>query len=236
LKVLRIVPLAVFIVGIAALAVTLACGSDEAPAPTATPTQEPPTETPTATATATSTPSPTPSPTPYNGAIARLKLHRFGIDAPIEEMAINGRGELDTPKRENTDVAWYYIFDKPGRVNPDNTGWLAFGGLSKLPTKGNAVFSAHVYYHDVPAPFQKLAQSQVGDDITVQMEDGRQYKYKVLRKDRYNRETIDMEKVIWPKDKPADNEWLTMITCGGALDSTGQEYVDRDVIIAERVD
>jgi hypothetical protein len=193
--------------------------------PTNSPTQRP-----------TNTPTVPPTPTPYNGAVKRFKIAKFGVDAPIEELAINARGELDTPKAENTGVAWYYIYDKPGRTNPDNRGWVDIGGQKELPKKGNAVFSAHVYYHSIPAPFQRLAQAKEGDEIRVTMEDGREYVYKVISNKRYHRDTIPMENILWPKEKPAEKEWLTAITCGGELDSTGQEYVSRDVIVAERVE
>ena len=231
--------------GAGAFITTVACGSDDKK-PTATATQalqveatQTPTATTTSTATArpTNTPSPTPSPTPYNGSISRLKIPKFGVDAPIEELAINSRGELDTPRNENKNVAWYYLYDKPGRVNPDNlAGWASFGDTKKATIKGNAIFAAHIYYHNTPAPFVSLARAAIGDDVSIVMEDGREYKYKIILKNRYNRDAIDMAQVIWPKAKPEDKEWLTMITCGGALDATGQEYVDRDVVVAERVE
>ena len=236
-------PLALFIVGCVSFLVAVACGGDDAKPATPAPTQEQaaatdtPTTTNTATPRPTSTSTPTPSPTPYNGAVRKLKIPKFNVDAPIEELAVNSRGELDTPHNENKDVAWYYIYDKPGRVNQDNlAGWSTFGQYKQPPAKGNAIFSGHIYYHDIPAPFVSLSRTAIGDDVSVVMEDGREYKYKVIQKNRYNRDTIDMGQVIWPKSKPEDKEWLTMITCGGALDSTGQEYVDRDVVIAERVE
>jgi len=165
----------------------------------------------------------------------RLRVPRLGIDAPIENLAINTAGELDTPKAENTNVGWYFIYDKPGRLNPDNRGWIDWGGKTQLNGfLGNAVFSAHVYYHNVPAPFQRLAQSQDGDEVIVTMEDGREYTYTVFSNERYHRDTIDMGAVIWPKEKPDNEEWITLITCGGELDSTGQEYLSRDVILAKR--
>jgi len=166
------------------------------------------------TATATATPSPTP--TPFNGRVARLKIPKLKVDAPIEELGVNSRNEMETPKAENTNVGWYTLWDKPG-----------FGG--------NALFSAHVYYRSIPAPFQKLASSVAGDEISVVMENGAEYTYKVVSNKRYHRDTIPMGDIIWPPNKPKDAEWITMITCGGQLDSTGQEYIDRDVIVAERV-
>ncbi len=215
MKFVRTVSLAVFALGAILLVAGVACsGGDDDKKEESTPA---PTEAATNTATPTNTPPPTPTatPTPFNGKVARLKIPRFNVDAPIEELAINSRNELDTPKDTNRSVGWYYIYDKPG-----------FGG--------NALFSAHVYYHSIPAPFVSLAKSAVGDKITVQMENGTEYTYSVISNKRYNRDTIDMGAIIWPTEKADYDEWITLITCGGELDSTGQEYISRDVIVAKR--
>lgn len=174
------------------------------------------TETRTATRMSTPTPTATPTPTPFAGPIARLKIPRFGVDAPIEELAINEKNELDTPKAENTAVGWYYIYDRPG--------W-----------GGNAVFSAHVYYNNQPAPFVNLARAVEGDEVVVQMANGAEYVYRVISNTRYHRDTIPMGEIIWPSNRPPDKEWVTLITCGGQLDASGWEYLERDVIVAERV-
>ncbi|MGE0601394.1 MAG: class F sortase [Dehalococcoidia bacterium] len=213
---MRILSLGVFALGGLVLLVGVACSGGSDPEPTPTPTT--PADTPTSTATPTNTPRPTPTatPTPFDGGVARLKIPRFNVDAPIENLELNSLGELDTPKKENTDVGWYDIYDRPG--------W-----------SGNAIFSAHIYYHSIPAPFMNLAKSAVGDDIIVQMENGTEYTYKVISNNRYHRDTIDMGAIIWPKEKADYDEWITLITCGGALDSTGQEYISRDVVVAKRV-
>lgn len=227
---------------LAILAVGVACGGGDE-APQATPTSpETATTSPspgsatshsTATATATATPTPEPTPEPYNGAVKRLKIPRFGVDAPIEELAINARGELDTPRDENRAVAWYFIYDKPGRVNPENIGWYTYGGRTAEMPAGNSVFSAHVYYNNVPAPFQHLARSEKGDKIIVEMEDGREYVYEVISYERYAADDFPMAQVLWPEAKPADEEWITLITCGGRR--SGDDYLDREVVVAKRV-
>ncbi|MCC7088267.1 MAG: class F sortase [Chloroflexi bacterium] len=215
MKFARTLSLAVFAFGALLLIAGVACSGGDAQEPDPTPT---PTEAATATPTSTRTPPPTPTatPTPFDGAVARIKIPRFNVDAPIEELAINGRGELDTPKDENTSVGWYYIYDKPG--------W-----------SGNAIFSAHVYYHSDPAPFMNLAKSAEGDEVIVAMEDGTEYRYTVISNKRYHRDDIPMGDIIWPKEKADYDEWVTLITCGGQLDSTGQEYVSRDVVVAKRI-
>lgn len=215
MKFARTLSLAVFAFGALLLIAGVACSGGDAQEPDPTPT---PTEAATATPSPTRTPPPTPTatPTPFDGAVARIKIPRFNVDAPIEELAINGRGELDTPKDENTSVGWYYIYDKPG--------W-----------SGNAIFSAHVYYHSDPAPFMNLAKSAEGDEVIVAMEDGTEYRYTVISNKRYHRDDIPMGDIIWPKEKADYDEWVTLITCGGQLDSTGQEYVSRDVVVAKRI-
>ncbi len=217
MKLVRTVSLAVFALGALLLLAGVACNNSDAKEETPTATAAP-SETPTETATPTNTPRPTPTvtPTPFAGAVSRLKIPRFNVDAPIEELAINARGELDTPKDENRAVGWYYIYDRPG--------W-----------GGNAIFSAHVYYHSIPAPFVNLAKSVAGDKIVIAMENGAEYTYEVISNKRYHRDQMDMGAIIWPKEKADYDEWVTLITCGGELDSSGQEYISRDVIVAKRV-
>lgn len=220
MKLARLVSLSVFALGAVLLVVGIACSGSNAaedePTPTAEATNTAAPSSPTATATFTPPPSPTPSPTPFDGTVARIKIPRFNVDAPIEELGLDSQGRLDTPKDENNGVAWYPEYAKPG--------W-----------SGNSIFSAHVYYHSIPAPFKDLAKSVEGDQVIVVMEDGTEYVYEVISNDRYHRDTIPMGDIIWPPQKADYDEWVTLITCGGELDSTGQNYVSRDVIVAKRV-
>lgn len=217
------------------LLIATACsgGSSTKPTPTASAS-----ETATASPSATSVPpSPTAIPTPYNGGVVRFKYPRFGVDAPVDALATNAAGELDTPHagRENTAVAWYdQALEKQGYFIGTKPGW-----------GGNAVFSAHVYYissavcpnnpRACPGPFQKLAQAAVGDDISVVMENGAEYTYKVLSKNQYTVANVPMGDIIAGKGKPDGKEWITMITCGGSLDAAGLDYLSRDVVVAERI-
>ena len=249
MKLTRLFPAAAFALGATIVAAGVACGGgDDKPqsAATTTTTQEQvagetPSPTKSPTTTPTSTPSPTPSPTPYNGSVTKFKVPRLGIDAPIEEMGLNAAGELDTPRNENKDVAWYHLYDKPGRTNPDNlAGWQQLGGLKATEYKGNSVFSAHIYYHEAPAPFVNLQRIKVGDDISTLMQDGREYKFKVIAGPTVVlASALDgnrMAQLIWPSNKPTDKEWITMISCGGEFDPVTREYYSRVIVIGERVE
>jgi hypothetical protein len=176
----------------------------------------------TATPSATNQPTATPTPTPFDGPVARLELARLGINNAIEEIGlIEGTNTLDTPHDAVNKIGWYSIYDKPGFL-------------------GNAVFSAHVNYNFKQGPFAKLQDVKQDDEIVVQMEGGPAYKYRVFRKQRYDVDTIPMGDLIWPKDRPANEEWITLITCGGRFVATQPnglgEYRDRDVVVALRVE
>ena len=197
-------------------------GSDVAAEPTATATA---TVRPTGTSTRTPTevPSPTPTPTPFDGAVVAMRLPSLDVKAAIENIGlviVKGKDQLDVP-HDPHNVGWYDIYDKPG-----------FGK--------NAVFSAHVdYWPDIRGPFNKLTDLEHGDEIIVVMEDGREYVYEVFFRERYAREETPMGDLISPPDRPEDEEWITLITCGGDFRATNAngsgEYLHRDVVVAKRV-
>ncbi len=183
-----------------------------------------PSPTPTATASPTSVPSPTPTPTPFDGRVARMIAPALGINHAIEEIGLLPNNQLDTPHDGVNNVGWYYIYDKPG-----------FGG--------NAVFSAHVNYNFKAGPFANLHRAKPGDLITIQMEDGPAYTYEVFYFQRYDVSTIPMGDliagVVGGRARPPEEEWITLITCGGRFVATQPnglgEYLDRDVVVARRI-
>jgi len=166
--------------------------------------------------------TPTATPEPFAGDVVGFRIPRFDVDAQIENLGlIPGQNQLDVPK-DPLKVGWYGIYERPG--------WM-----------GNAVFSAHVdYWPDIRGPFFNLARLEPGDEVVVLMANGQEYRYRVFRKQRYDVTTIPMGDLISAPEKPAGAEWITLITCGGRfrayLDGDGAgEYLDRDVVVAERV-
>lgn len=177
---------------------------------------------PTSTEPATATATATPTQAPYAGPVARLKIPRFNVDSAIEAIGlIPGQNQLDVPKNP-LNTGWYDIYDRPG-------------------TGGNAVFSGHViYFPDIKGPFYNLHELEAGDEVVVVMGNGTEYRYQLIKKTRYEEATIPMGDLIWPSDKPAGAEWVTLITCGGRFvaDPGGNgvgQYLDRDVVVAQRV-
>ena len=169
------------------------------------------------------TPTPTPSPTatptprPYDGLVARLSAPELGIDHYIEQVFV-----VDNQMQSPTDgvhaIGWYPGLGKPG-----------FGK--------NAIFAAHETWSNNPGPFYQLHRAAPGDAMTITMDDGTEYHYEVLSNTRYDAATIPMGEILQPPERPRDEEWITLITCGGRFISHGEfgEYLDRDVVVARRV-
>lgn len=183
------------------------------------------TSTPTPVRTATSTPTPTPSPTPvptpppYDGGIVRLSMPRLGIDHYIETVSVINN-EMQAPNDGVFAIGWYPDYSKPG-----------FGR--------NSVFSAHETWNRSRGPFYTLHLAVPGDEIIVTMDNGLEYRYEVMTNVRYDAYSIPMGEVIWPSKRPENEEWITLITCGGRIvyNSTGYgDYLDRDVVQARRID
>lgn len=224
MRIVRVLSVGLFATGVAIVLVAAACsgGADKEQS------QEFDTTTPTATSTPTNTatpsPTPSPTPTPFDGRLARMAIPSLGIDYPIEEIGIKSNNELDTPHNALGAIGWYHIYSKPG-----------FGK--------NALFSAHVNYNGSNGPFARLNKAEPNTEIVVQMAEGPAYKYQVFSKQRYDIYTIPMGELIDRPAKPANEEWITLITCscepGRIINLNAQGYgecLDRDVITARRVE
>ncbi|MCC7364677.1 MAG: class F sortase [Dehalococcoidia bacterium] len=226
MKTLRVLAVVSFVAGLALLAYGFVANQDGGdtsaaePVPTTFDLQATPT--PTLTTEPEATPTATPTPPPYDGAVTLLKIPQLEVSSKIENIGLLPDNRLDVP-HDPYNTGWYDIYDKPG-----------FGG--------NAVFSAHVdYYPNIIGPFNKLAtlRPDGDDEIVIQMEDGREYRYVVIRVTRYDANNIPMGDIIWPQNKPEGEEWITLITCGGELQRLYPggpgTYLQRDVVVARRV-
>lgn len=199
----------------------------ESPSPSASPT---PSNTPTAT------------PTPFDGSVARVKMPRLGIDYPIELVGLTPAGDqLDTPHDATGKIGWYntthtYI---PG-IPSEKHGTPGWGG--------NTFFSAHVNWDQgrLDAPFKNLYLAQAGDQVVVEMAGGPSYTYEVFAIHRYAigeqyvnasaPKVVDMGAIIRADNKPAGEEWVTLMTCScDAGRFANGECFDRDVVYAKRV-
>ncbi|MQC16773.1 MAG: class F sortase [Chloroflexi bacterium] len=157
--------------------------------------------------------------------VVRMVAPSLGINHYITTVSVVD-GQMLSPEGDDANyaVGWY----------PSDDTWT-FGNPGEA---GNVVFSAHETWNKTQGPFYNLHRAHIGDDITLEMADGERRHYQVVRVTRYPIASIPMAQVLWPKDRPEAEEWLTLYTCGGQIlyDSTGfGTYFDRDVLVAKWV-
>ena len=118
-------------------------------------------------------------------------------------------------------IAWYNQFGQPG-------------------TRGaNSLFAAHVDYVNYgQGPFWYITSSQVGDTLTLVMDNGLQYNYTVQSVDVINVNNLNMDAIVYPQ-LPDNRERVTLISCGGTFvpnpSGYGGHYESRVVLTAERI-
>lgn len=116
-------------------------------------------------------------------------------------------------------------------VPQHDIGWY---NLSAMPGQGeNVVFWGHVLRFtsapDIPAPFARLKEAQLGDQIVVYTSDGREHRYQITQQVWV---TPDQVEYILPQGR----EMLTLVSCIGDAVINGGSVVDmshRLITIAE---
>jgi LPXTG-site transpeptidase (sortase) family protein len=150
----------------------------------------------------------------------RISIPRIGVDAPIVVLGLDSGNYPDVPD-SGSEVAWYTFSTPPGDGS-------------------NAVFSGHVdwYYWGMPAEgvFYHLRELQLGDEISLEREDGSQIRYAVTGNVAVAYDDPNVVKVMQPTVKDV----ITLITCGGTWrrdhsNPTGGNYSHRVIVRAEKV-
>lgn len=168
-------------------------------------------------------PTPTPQPTPYQGAVSALYLPSAQLNGQyvIERrhtVIDGGRERFQDPSLPQR-IAWYDRFGQPGT------------------RAGNALFAAHVdYYNYGDGPFHDLVDTNVGDTLTIVMDNGIEYYYTVQSVGVISLDNLDMNAIVYPP-LASNRERITLISCGGTFVSYpggGGEYLSRVILVAER--
>jgi len=157
---------------------------------------------------------------PTGPAPERIAIPAIGVDAAVLAMGRDSQNDPEVPD-SGSDVGWYTFTAAPGRGS-------------------NAVFSGHVdwYYWGEPGVgvFYRLRELVIGDEITVDLADGNQVRYRVTGNVAVAYDDPDIEEVMDPTSKDV----VTLITCGGTWlrdysNPNGGNYSHRVIVRAERV-
>ncbi len=132
----------------------------------------------------------------------RLIIPSIGMDAPVEGVGINEKGEMDVPDGSTDTVGWYKGGPQPGAI-------------------GSTVFAAHVY-----AAFSDLRYVKPGSDIYVLTKDGSKLHFVVDDSRVYKLGELS-PKILFGRH---DAQRLNLITCAGSPTADGSTYDHRLVV------
>jgi LPXTG-site transpeptidase (sortase) family protein len=150
--------------------------------------------------------------------VDRLVIPAISVDAPVAPKAVDSNGQMPSPDGPQQVV----LYD-----------FSAFPGLGGSPGGGgNIVLGGHVDYHDYgPAVFAKLFDLKEGDQITVRLRDGSEYKYVTQSNRIIDASSTPFNEVV----AATPEESLTLITCAGVFDPSTHQYDERRIVWAVRV-
>ncbi|MBX4216125.1 class F sortase [Candidatus Parcubacteria bacterium] len=147
---------------------------------------------------------------PPEGYPGRLVIPALGIDAPVEPVGKNGRGEMSAPSTFSS-VSWYKEGTVPGE-------------------KGSAVMAGHVDNGlALAGVFKKLSDLKEGDDILVVTKGGAEMRFAVRRVESFPYKEVPLDELFSRDDKTR----LNLVTCDGAWVRGERTYDHRLVVFAE---
>lgn len=137
----------------------------------------------------------------------RLEIPSLGIDAKVQYVGVNGKGEMGIPSNFK-DVAWYRYGTVPGQL-------------------GSAVIAGHVDNGlALPVVFWRLKEMRVGNDVYVVARDGSKLRFTVTGIATYPYTESPAERIFGESDKAR----LNLITCAGSWLKGLRTYSERLVI------
>jgi LPXTG-site transpeptidase (sortase) family protein len=162
-------------------------------------------------------PTETASPTPVTD-IERLIIPAISVNAPVTPRTVDRDGRMPSPDGPQ-DVIWYDFSALPGLGGRPGAG-------------GNTILAGHVDYHGYgPAVFWDLRNVKQGDEITVRLRDGSEYKYTARSNRIVDPAAASFNEIV----ASTTEESLTVITCAGDFDPATRNYDMRRVVWAVRV-
>ena len=139
-----------------------------------------------------------------------IQIRSLGVQVPVIPVGVE-KGTTQVP-------------DDVGVV-----GWYRFGPVPGAP--GSAVLLGHVdSARQGPGAFFNLGRLEPGDEVGVSYADGSRRRFVVVARRQYRKEQLP--DAVFRRDGPPV---LTLVTCGGAFDTTTSRYEDNVVVYAKAV-
>lgn len=145
-----------------------------------------------------------------SGLPVRLTIPAINVNAEIEHVGVNTRGEMEVPSN-TVDVGWFKIGPRPGE-------------------KGSAVISGHFDGKDGKAGvFNNLHKLKKGDKIFMKDDKGKTTAF-IVRESRiynsgYAEEVFSLN----------DSAHLNLVTCDGVWDKNKKSYTKRLVVFTDAI-
>lgn len=144
-----------------------------------------------------------------------LMIPKLSLTARVVELGVDEFGNLQTPYSV-WDTGWYRDSAKPG------------------DKYGATLIDGHVSGMYGQGIFTHLDTLNKGDEIIVERGDRTQIKYKVVAKEIFKKDQVDMKKAL--KSANLTKHGLNLITCNGTYIPDEQTFSDRLLVQAVEID
>jgi sortase (surface protein transpeptidase) len=117
----------------------------------------------------------------------RLIIPSIGLDAPIQAVGVNAKGEMDVPDGSTNNIGWYKGGPMPG-------------------SQGSAVLDAHVF-----AALKDLRYAKVGDPVYILTKGGTRLRFTIKESTVFTLSELTSD-ILFGR---GGGQWLNIITCAG---------------------
>lgn len=150
-----------------------------------------------------------PAPEPVTAPVS-LRIPGLGVTAPLDAVGLEPDGAMEIP-HDIRRVGWY----EPGVMPGEATGTAVLSGHVDSRSQGRGAL-------------WDLKALDVGDEVTIDHEDGRKSTWRVEARTSYLKEQLPIADIFTRFGDPR----LVLITCGGDFDRSARRYTHNVVVYA----
>lgn len=143
-----------------------------------------------------------------------LSVEKLSVKARVRTMGTTKSGAVQAPSNVH-DVGWYSGSSLPGIAG------------------GAAFMDGHVSSWETNGVFKDLPKLVAGDEITVEMGDGRIFTYQVVKTEAMPVGNVDMSKALLPVTPGQGG--LNLMTCHGDITPGTDEFTERFMVYTQQI-